>query len=246
MGKLVPFCCLVLLGKVLAQGQKDSTGIAFDRGPLEIKNISDEDLLTYKNDPDFDYEITKVDPTWWDDLKAWLGNVLLDFFEWLFGVEKAAGFLAEFFSWIPYILMALLLFLLIKFILNVNASSLPFSKKNQTLVKLYGEEHIIKNEDIQQLIQNAIQQKNYRLAIRYYYLHILKILSEGEYIDWQLQKTNADYISEIEEPELKQPFGQITRLYDYIWYGGFDIDAGKYSKLETTFASLKKRILENG
>ncbi|WP_422084073.1 DUF4129 domain-containing protein [Ulvibacterium sp.] len=246
MGKLLPSCCLLLLGIISALGQKDSTGIVFDKGLLEIKEITDEDLRVYRNDPDFNYEIVKSDPTWWDGLKVWLGNVLLDFFEWLFGVEKAAGFLAEFFSWIPYILLGLLLFLLVKFFLNVNARSMLYSKKNQSLVTLSEEEHIIKNEDIQQLIQNALQQKDYRLAIRYYYLHILKMLSEGEFIEWQLQKTNADYISEIEEPEMKQPFDYITRLYDYIWYGGFDIDEGKYTRLETTFASLKKRILENG
>jgi hypothetical protein len=246
MGKLLPFFCLLMLGTISVLGQKDSTGLVFDIGPLEIKKITNEDLQAYKNDPDFNYEVIKSDPTWWDNLKTWLGNMLLNFFEWLFGVEKAAGFLAEFFSWIPYILLGLLLFLLIKFFLNVNARSLLYSKKNQSLVVLSEEEHIIKNEDIQQLIQNAIKQKDYRLAIRYYYLHILKMLSDGEFIEWQLQKTNADYISEIEEPELKQPFGHITRLYDYIWYGGFDIDEGKYTRLETIFTSLKKRIQENG
>ncbi|WP_299528699.1 DUF4129 domain-containing protein [Ulvibacterium sp.] len=246
MAKLLPFYCLLILGIISALGQKDSTGIVFDKGPLEIQEIMDEDLLAYRSDPDFNYEVIKSEPTWWDNFLTWLWNLLLRFFEWLFGVEKAAGFLAEFFSWIPYILLGLLLFLLIRFFINVNARSLLYSKKNQSLITLSEEERIIKNEDIQQLIQNALQQKDYRLAIRYYYLYILKILSEAEIIDWQLQKTNADYISEIEEPELKQPFGHVTRLYDYIWYGGFHIDEGRYTRFETTFASLKKRILENG
>lgn len=246
MQKLLPFFCLLITGTISVSGQKDSTGLVFDTGPLEIKKITNEDLQIFKDNPDFNYEVIESNPSWWDNFLTWLWNLLLRFFQWLFGVEKAAGFLAEFFSWIPYILLGLLLFLLIKFFLNVNARSLLYSKKNQSLVTLSEEEHIIKNEDIQQLIQEAIQQKDYRLAIRYYYLHILKMLSDGEFIEWQLQKTNADYISEIEEPELKQPFGHITRLYDYIWYGEFDIDEGKYTRLETVFTSLKKRILKNG
>lgn len=246
MRKLLSFFCLLILGTISVSGQKDSTGLVFDTGPLEIKKITNEDLQTFKDNPDFNYEVIESNPSWWNNFLTWLWNLLLHFFQWLFGVEKAAGFLAEFFSWIPYILLGLLLFLLIKFFLNVNARSLLYSKKNQSSVTLSEEEHIIKNEDIQQLIQEAIQQKDYRLAIRYYYLHILKMLSDGEFIEWQLQKTNADYISEIEEPELKQPFGHITWLYDYIWYGEFDIDEVKYTRLETTFTSFKKRILKNG
>lgn len=246
MRKLLSFFCLLILGTISVSGQKDSTDLVFDTGPLEIKKITNEDLQTFKDNPDFNYEVIESNPSWWDNFLTWLWNLLLHFFQWLFGVEKAAGFLAEFFSWIPYIFLGLLLFLLIKFFLNVNARSLLYSKKNQSSVTLSEEEHIIKNEDIQQLIQEAIQQKDYRLAIRYYYLHILKMLSDGEFIEWQLQKTNADYISEIEEPELKQPFGHITWLYDYIWYGEFDIDEVKYTRLEPTFTSFKKRILKNG
>ncbi len=246
MRKLLPFFCLLILGTISVLGQKDSTGLIFDTEPLEIKKITGEDLQNFKDNPDFNYEVIESSPSWWDNFLTWLWNLLLNFFQWLFGVEKAAGFLAEFFSWIPYVLLGLLLFLLIRFFLNVNARSLFYSKKNQSLVTLSEEEHIIKNEDIQQLIQEAIQQKDYRLAIRYYYLHILKILSDGEFIEWQLQKTNADYISEIEELELKQPFGHITWLYDYIWYGEFDIDEAKYTRLETNFTSFKKRILKNG
>jgi len=242
MGKSLLFFFLFGLGIVSVQGQK----VVFDTVPLQVKKITEKDLQAYRDDPDFNYEVIKSDPTWWDNFLTWLGNLFLRLFEWLFGVERATGLLADFFSIVPYLLLGLFLFLLIKFFLNVATRSLMYAKKNTSSVTLSEEEHIIKNEDIQQLIKKAVAQKDYRLAFRYSYLHILKLLSEEQFIDWQLQKTNTDYISEIKAPELKQPFGHISQLYDYIWYGEFAIDKDKYEQMVPTFTALQNSIRKNG
>ncbi|MGB5556091.1 MAG: DUF4129 domain-containing protein [Flavobacteriaceae bacterium] len=227
----------------LSWAQQDSTAtVDYDTASLQVQKIEANDLQQYRDNDEFDYEVLKQDQTWWDDFKSWLGNLLIQFFEWIFGVEKAAGFLQVFFRIIPYLLLALLVFILIKFFLNVNANALLQAKKNQALVSLSEEEHIIKNEDIQQLIQQALQEKNYRLAIRYYYLYILQIMGDKEIIVWELQKTNYDYLNEIDREELKRPFGNITRWYDYIWYGNFDIDEPKYKRAEREFESLQKTL----
>ncbi|SDM81788.1 DUF4129 domain-containing protein [Kriegella aquimaris] len=243
MHKCIFTLLLYILYVLPIQGQVDSSAeIQYDDSSLTIKKIEANDLDAYRNDPDFDYEVLKTDATWWSDFKTWSGNLMLQFFEWLFGVEKAVGFLASFFRWIPYILLGILIFILIKFFLNINATAMQRTKNNQGLVSLSEEEHIIKNEDIQQLIQKALQNQNYRLAIRYYYLYILQLMSEEEFISWEPQKTNDDYLKEIEVQELKLPFGKITRLYTYIWYGNFDIDEAGYKRAETVFSSLQKLV----
>jgi hypothetical protein len=129
--------------------------------------------------------------------------------------------------------------------MNTQASDLSTSAKRNAYVSLSEEEHIIKNEDIQALIQNALADKNYRLAVRYSYLYSLQLLSKKELIDWQLQKTNHDYLTEIKKPDLQNSFSKITRIYDYIWYGDFTIDELKYKKAETVFLHLEK-MLKNG
>ena len=227
--------------------QQDSLIVKYDTEPLEIKKIDKKYLELYTNNPDFDYdyEIMKQDISWWQDFKTWLNNIFQKLFTWIFGIGKAVGYLAILFKIIPYILLLLLLFLLIKFFLNVNSRSILQSKKNQALVSLSEEERIIKNDDIQQLIQKALTDENYRLAVRYYYLYILQLMSEKELITWELQKTNDDYLNEIKKQDLKQDFTKITRLYDYIWYGNFDIDEAKYSRAETAFLSLQ-RMVNNG
>jgi len=238
---------IILLGGISICGlraQQDSTQVQYDKSELHVQQISDEDVQVYKEDPKFDYEIVEAELTWWENFKTWLGNLLLQFFEWLFGVEKATGYLSMFFRLIPYILLGILLFLLIKFFLKVNSRALLHTKDNETVATLSQEEHIIKHEDINELIQNAVKEKNYRLAIRYYYLLILRQMSEKGLIDWEMQKTNDDYSNELKKKELKVPFGHITRLYDYIWYGDFPISEANYRRAENTFASLRK-TLEN-
>jgi len=246
MQRLLLFGLLFVHCAVFAIMQKDSTAVTYDTAPLKVKQIDNEDLQKYRADDAFDYELTKTERTWWDDFKTWLGNLLLRLFEGIFGVEKAVGFLAIFLRIVPYLLLGILLYLLIKFFLNVNARALQQAKSNQSLVSLSEEEHIIKNENIQELIQQALADKNYRLAVRFYYLYILKLLTEKELIAWELQKTNDDYLKEITKVELKKPFSDITRLYDYIWYGDFPIDEIQYDKVEKAFVSLQKIMTGNG
>ncbi|MFS4467673.1 DUF4129 domain-containing protein [Maribacter sp. 2210JD10-5] len=234
---------LLSLYALLVQGQKDSLAVRYDASNVEKLTITEEDLTTFKENPKFDYEEVKSEaPEWWLAFKNWLGNLLLKFFEWLFGVEKAAGAFNTFLQFLPYLLILVLLFILIKFFLNVNARSMSYAKKNQALVTLSEEEHIIKNEDIQELIKNALAEKNYRLAIRYYYLLTLQTMSNKELIDWEQQKTNTDYITELKKENLKYPFTRITRLYDYIWYGDFPIDENKYKKAASSFESLQNLL----
>lgn len=222
--------------------QKDSLAVQYDTGELEVQQISEEDLEAFKNDPKFDYEVVDTNPSWWTDFKTWIGNLFQRFFEWIFGAEKAADALAVFLRIVPYILLALLVYILIRFFMNANASASENGTQHKAYVGLSEEEHIIKNEDIQVLIQKALDAKNYRLALRYSYLYMLQLMSEQEVIDWQLQKTNHDYENEIQKPDLKKAFSKITRLYDYVWYGDFDIDESQYRQAEIIFSKVQKTL----
>ncbi len=244
----MPRICLLLLFCFLSANtllaQQDTTALQYNKERLEIQEITKEELQAYKEDPDFNYEIVKEE-TWWDNFTNWLGNLILRFFEWLFGVEKASGILALFIRLIPYILLGILIFLLVKFFLKVNANAPLNTRTNTAFVSLSEEENIIKNEDIDELIQKALKTKNYRLAIRYYYLLVLQLLSEKELITWELQKTNYDYLREMQKKEFKASFKNITRLYDHIWYGNFEIDESKYLSAAAYFSSLREMLNKN-
>lgn len=221
--------------------QNDSI-VRYDTSDIDPIEFSEEDFDSYKQDSAFNYEEVETDNTWWTNITNWFYNVLRRFFEWIFGVGNAEGYLAVFLEILPYLLLALFLYLVIRFFVKSNMQGMGKNRKNPNVVSLSEDEHIIKNEDIQQLIKNALAEQNYRLAIRYYYLYILQLLSEREMIDWQQQKTNDDYLSELSESALKNEFGKATLLYDYVWYGEFDLDQSRYEKAERVFIDLKNAI----
>ena len=222
--------------------QQDLLSVKNDDSKIEIKKITEDDLKTYKEDKSFNYIEEIQEESFLQKFQRWLKNILTKFWEAIFGVGTATGFLYFIFNILPYILLAFLAFLLIKFFLKVNSRNIVYGEQNSTSFQFTEEEQIMKNEDINQLILVAIKNQNYRLAIRYYYIQTLKFLTEKNIISWESEKTNLDYIKEIDDGILNSDFKNVTKIYNYIWYGEFSIDELKFEKLKNTFETLNKSI----
>lgn len=240
MRKLFFLICFSL--GAFAFSQQNAVPEFYDDSNIEKQTISEDDLESYKNDDDFNYTEVEEETTIIDKIKRWLSNFLRKFWESIFGVGSAGGFLFFMLNILPYILLGVLIYLLIRFFLKVNSNNIIAKSQEKGKVSYSEEEQIIKNEDINALIQKAVDQKNYRLAIRYYYLLALKKLTEANKIEWEAQKTNEDYINELNQTNLKFDFENITKIYDYVWYGEFNVDAFKFQNLKLPFESLNKTI----
>ena len=98
--------------------------------------------------------------------------------------------------------------------------------------------------DLDRFLRTAVQSGNYRLAIRIYYLDILKACSLREHINFKKDKTNAQYTAEIgtNAPLLHTDFRHVTRLFERVWYTDFPITANDYDSLEPAFRLLLARI----
>ena len=222
--------------------QEETDGLILDNGTLYEQSITEKDLEPYTTDNDFNYETEESKENALDRFINWLKNALQSFFESIFGVEAATGIILFIFRILPYLLLGFLVFLLLRFFLKVNSNNLIGKSQPQGQVFLSDEEHIIKNEDILALIKTAIANDDYRLAIRYYYLLVLKQLTNNDQIAWEPQKTNDDYLNELENLNLKKDFETITRIYDYVWYGEFQVDATGFDNLKKSFEHLNFKI----
>ncbi len=233
------FVCLFTLNGF---AQQDSLKVNYDTVTIQQKKFDTEHLDAYKADQDFNYEVLKHKPTALERFFNWLKRILLKVLQAIFGNEAAQGIFAIIVRVLPYIAAVIVLFLILKFFLNVNFSNIISGKTNKAVITLTEDEELIKNEDLSKLIQKAIDQQNYRLAVRYYYLFALQKLSNKELIDWQQQKTNEDYIKEIKTTPLKDKFAASTHLYDFVWYGNFDINEFEFARAEREFHELTKLI----
>ncbi len=86
--------------------------------------------------------------------------------------------------------------------------------------------------DLDRFLREALAQGNYPLAVRLYYLQIIKNLSEKNAIKWSREKTNRDYQRELRGHRLAEPFREATRMYERVWYGNQALTAEGYTGME--------------
>jgi|TARA_R110002020_G_scaffold199778_1_gene401410 hypothetical protein len=216
-------------------------------------SFNKETIEAYQADDDFNYHPKEEADNWWTQFLDWLsrvwngfwnwvGNVWRSFWSTILGDAEGSTLWSFVINVLPYIILAILIAFVIWLFFKLNPGSKLLQSKAKPAVFFSEEEEIIKSRDIEKLIQKALQNKNYRLAVRYYYLLILKRLTDAELIAYEFDKTNSDYFAEITAADLNIGFRKATNLYDYIWYGNFTVTEADFSKAQNTFNQLEKRI----
>lgn len=76
-----------------------------------------------------------------------------------------------------------------------------------------------KETDLERRLKEALAINNLKLAIRLYFIMIIRVLDQEKFIRWKKQKTNRDYLIELEGGSYHTVFKQLSKWYDTIWYG---------------------------
>lgn len=191
-------------------------------------------LRTLQRDPAFDYHVDPEGESLWSKFIHWLLKV----FEVKHGTF-AENFWMEYFWYIMFaVIVAIILYLIFK-----NEIRGLFYRKS----KLAGGTMEVLDDDINAYdfdkdIREAEANRNYRYAIRLFYLRNLKDLNDRGLIEWKLEKTNADYLREISNRDLQRIFGRCTYIFNWIWYGDFPVNEPEYRQAATVFQSFHNNI----
>lgn len=117
------------------------------------------------------------------------------------------------------------------------------NKKSDDKSIFYGDElDQSADTDFKSLIQKALEVNDYRLAIRYQYLFLLQKMSHKNIIELHKDKTNSDYQYEIKNVTLRQSFGYLSYIYDYAWYGEFEVSRPDYEQVAKAFDETLQMI----
>ncbi|WP_264560650.1 hypothetical protein [Flavobacterium sp. N501239] len=135
---------------------------------------------------------------------------------------------------IAFIIIGFVIYMIVKVIINKEGQWI-FGKKNKKITVSELVEENIHSINFNEIIKKSKQEKDYRLTIRYYYLWLLKSYSDKELIEWDIEKTNSDYLSELKSQNTKENFKYLSYIYDYSWYGEFEINEPDFLKAETVF-----------
>jgi len=127
--------------------------------------------------------------------------------------------------------------LVVFILINLLGRDGPRNKKINPVTEMELEEieEDLENADIDDPLQRAIASGNYTLAVRLYYLALLKELSIKNHIRWKKDKTNGEYIRELSGSSIFTTFRDITLIFERIWYGTVELTEDDFRKIETGF-----------
>lgn len=201
-----------------------------------------EKLANLKTEPSFDYLDKVENDSWWTNFKRWINMRYHQFIDWLFGDYKAYEFVGILLKILPYLILASFIGLVVWLFIKLNPGRSLLEEPEAPNVFLNEEETIIKSENIAELIERAVKDGDFRLAIRYYYLQLLRQLNRKELIKYEFQKTNSEYLNEIREDNLRFQLKKAMRLYDFIWYGSFSLSETDFHLAQRNFQDLQTSL----
>ncbi|AZA81903.1 DUF4129 domain-containing protein [Chryseobacterium lactis] len=187
---------------------------------------------------EFDYSESKPRESFWQKLFKKIKNVLRGIFgETVF--TKSAELTTSLVRLFAIILVGFLLYFVIKYVLGKDGNFI-FGKKNRKLDLNVQELHENIHEiNFPESIAKFEHSGDYRSAVRYQFLFVLKKLSDKKIITWNPEKTNKDYVTELKVPHLKNEFSELSYIFEYVWYGEFEIDEPSYQKFKNQFQTFK-------
>lgn len=202
-------------------------------GTPSVNNTRDIDQQKWDkltNDPEFNYQKAKPEKP-------------ADFSWWYKFVTAVMNFFTNGFGRILLLLLLALavIFIVFKIVqLNGNVLFAKGDKKLNTNSDELSDDFVPDNWE--QSIQNAANTGNYRLAVRHLYRYLLHTMQEKEIITYQISKTNYQYMYELNGTNHYKPFVQLTRDYEYAWYGGFNIAQNQFEYYQQQINQFKNTL----
>lgn len=162
------------------------------------KDLNYGDTLDHKKKPD-----TKTKPK--EESKTW------NFPSFGFGSAVTKYILFA-------IVIAAILFLLYRLIGSAFLSGNTKITKSQATFEILHDDEQMMQRDLNSLLEEALQRKDYKTAIRILFIQSLQDLQTYEWIKWKKEKTNRDYLNELMQRDAFVPFGSMVLLYEKAWY----------------------------
>jgi hypothetical protein len=185
-----------------------------------------EEINTLKKNPAYNFDGHQ-------DEMSLFQRLMLKALQWLFnGISGRA--------WLLYVIGGLvmigILLLILRF-LNVPFSGLfTFSRGSSVegLEMMHPAEGLSRDE-MDKMFQMYRNNGAYREAVRILYLMYLKNLHINGSINLRINKTNRDYARELKDDTASKNFKKLSRLYNFVWFGQFNIAHHEYVQIEKEF-----------
>ncbi len=218
-------------GNLPAQNNK----VPADSAQLQVRSIPAAAMDKYHNDDDFNYKHQHPQGiSWWERFLNWIaGNI---------DTAASSNAWSAFFKFLGWgLCIFAFVYSILKFTGMQGVGLFTGNKKAEEL------DYAVTEDDIYAInfpeaIAKAIEQKNYRLAIRLLYLQTLRRMADRELIRWKLNKTNDVYAQELYGSTYYKDFAWLTNAYDYTWYGDFAVQEHQFTQVQQYFQTFQQQL----
>ncbi|MCW8811548.1 MAG: hypothetical protein OQK64_11375 [Ignavibacteriaceae bacterium] len=202
---------------------------------VTIRLLPEDIFNKYKNDPAFNYDNSQDKAEdWITKIKNWINQQLV-----VLRSSKAFSTALDYFY---YALAILALILIIRGLIKGDRRGFLFGKAVKNDIVMIEDKEDIHQLDFDDLITFAMESKQFKVAIRYLFLKSLKLLADRDLIELKNNKTNHQYISEINNSQISNAFQRATFSFEWIWYGDFQVDEYIMKNFRSDFNELFKLI----
>lgn len=230
MTRLRPFVFLLFVFILLIQNYTaGKQSVLTDTVSLQKIDAPLLSLSKFKENNNFQYDRATAAP-------GLVQRLLMSLSEWL-----GFRYLARLSPLLVYLILFVAFILLIIVLFRSKFQGIFVKNPEENGLNITGSE-IADHINFDELLTDAVRQKNYNLAVRYLYLILLRRLNQKQLIIYKPGKTNYEYLNEIKNKELIPNFRIATHNYEYAWYGQFHVDETLYQQIAGEYKRLTEKL----
>ena len=210
--------------------KKDWANVGDDTVAVREVRYDSVAIAALQANPDYDYDRSlHVENLLWDRLMRWLQEMLRK----VFG-SKAGSLVFNNLHWAVLIVAVILLLAF----LRKRLFHRVFTPEVGTPRQVMAIEEDIEKLDLDRLLAKAESEGNWRTALRYQYLKVLRRLIDEGRIEWQPRYTDREYLRQLKDPAERASFSEISFLFKWAWYGNAPMDEARYRRLAPAFVEF--------
>lgn len=137
--------------------------------------------------------------------------------------------------------IGLVLFIIYKIFEN---GQFNYFKRHQKAIS-YAEDKDVNtanSEDLEAQLRLALQKNDFRTAVNLMYRQTILLLHAQQLIALEPDKSNWAYVQEYEKHRSNKEFAELTRYFDYIWYGSFPLTEETFVKIRNSFSTFQMAL----
>lgn len=140
------------------------------------------------------------------------------------------------------IILLVVLFIIYRLFKNTRTNKKLVNTVNPQINLLDDASENLEKTDLDSLLTSVLLNKDYKAAVRIYYLQILKQMCAKNILQWKKEKTNGDYLTESWGSEWFEHLKNCTYMYEKCWYGNSILDELSFEEASNLFKKTLTRL----